>query len=154
MINERELVNERMIHSRAHCPSKFSDGSGLLSAVSARIVVAAHDETLENLWWRKKEKKEEGTREKKREGRLVPGVGQWRYSLYTNLGNGGPRFSPRPTTMELWTRADFCLPRPIQFTFHASSRLPKISKCWTVFTISHQRRRLFFSSRFGGRKRN
>lgn len=62
MINEREFVNERMIHSRAHCPSKFSDGSGPLSAVSARIV-AAHDETLENLWWRKKGKKEEGGKE-------------------------------------------------------------------------------------------
>lgn len=40
MINERELINDRMIHSGAHCPSKFSGGSRLLSVVPVRIVAA------------------------------------------------------------------------------------------------------------------
>lgn len=40
MINERELINGRMIHSRAHCPSEFSGGSRLLSVVPVGIVAA------------------------------------------------------------------------------------------------------------------
>lgn len=91
MINEREFVNERMIHSRAHCPSKFSDGSALLSAVSARIVAAPPCTMKRSKIFgggKKKKKREEksrkGMKEKGREAR--PGVGQWRYSLH-DLGN-------------------------------------------------------------------
>lgn len=88
MINEREFVNERMIHSRAHCPSKFSDGSGPLSAVSARIVAAPPCTMKRSKIFgggkkEKRKREEKSRRKKKREGRLVPGWdnGDIRYTI-------------------------------------------------------------------------
>lgn len=110
MINERELINDRMIHSRAHCPSKFSGGSRLLSAGAGSHCCcrAAQDETLENLPGAEKRK---GKREEK--GReALSGLGQWRFR-YTILETARQdpslaRFSPLRMTIEpVMPRSDF-----------------------------------------------
>lgn len=156
MINEREFVNERMIHSRAHCPSKFSDGSSPLSAVSARIVAAPPCTMKRSKIFgggkkEKRKREEKSRREKKREGRLVPGWdnGDIRYTILETVARDSRdaandnRAGREPIFV--------FLPNLPSTLFHACQK----SLSWTVFTISHQRRRLFFSSRFrGGRKRN
>lgn len=84
MINERELINDRMIHSKAHCPSKFSGGSRLLSVVPVRIVAAPPRKMKRSKIFRGRKKK----RRKKEKGKKARPAGTMTIPLH-DLGNGG-----------------------------------------------------------------